>query len=167
MATGPTDSLHHKHPRDRWLEDWAVGDSVVGDMTYVMEEQRMVEFAEEFDPQIFHTDAEAAKDSFFGGLIASGWHTGAAVMRLVADFLGPASMGAPGIDELRWHRPVRAGEELRLTWTVVDKRRSASKPDRGIMRVHQQVHNQAGELCMSMVAIMMIAARTTPQPDES
>jgi len=148
------------HPRERWLEDWAVGDSFVGEITYVMEHDRMIEFAEEFDPQSFHTDPQAASESFFGGLVASGWHTAAACMRLVADFLGPASMGAPGIDELRWHRPVRDGDELRLTWTVLEHRRSASKPDRGIMRVQQQVHDQAGELVMSMIAIMMIASRS-------
>lgn len=147
------------HPRDRWFEDWTVGDSFMSDATYVMEESRMIEFAEEFDPQLFHTDRDAAAESIFGGLIASGWHTSAAVMSLVASMVGPASMGAPGIDELRWHRPVRAGDELRLTSTVVDRRRSASKPDRGIMRMHQQVHDQHGELVMSMFAIMMIAAR--------
>jgi len=147
------------HPRDRWFEDWAVGDSFVTDLTYLMEQDRMIEFAKEFDPQTFHTDPAAAADSIFDGLIASGWHTAAATMRLVASFLGPASMGAPGIDELRWHRPVRVGDELRLTWTVLEHRRSQSKPDRGIMRIRQEVHTQSGELAMSMIAIMMIAAR--------
>lgn len=150
---------HELHPRDRWFDDWSVGDSFVSDTTYVMEQGRMIEFAEEFDPQSFHTDPEAAADSVFGGLIASGWHTAAAVMRLVADFLGPASMGAPGIDDLRWHRPVRAGDELRLTWTVVEHRQSESKPDRGIMRVRHDAHDQNGELALSMVATMMIAVR--------
>lgn len=148
------------HPRDRWFEDWAVGDVASADRTYVMTEERMIEFAREFDPQPFHTDPEAAVDSVFGGLVASGWHTSAAMMRLITTLLGPSSMGAAGIDELRWPTPVRAGDELRLTSTVLEKRVSESKPDRGIMRVRQELHNQGDELVFSCVSIMLLRTRS-------
>ena len=127
--------------------------------TYVMREQRMIEFAEEFDPQAFHTDPEAATESVFGGLIASGWHTTAAMMSLIAENVGEASMGAVGIDELRWPSPVRPGDELRLTATVVEMRPSTSKPDRGIIRMQQQLHNQRDELVFSCIALMMFRRR--------
>lgn len=138
-----------------------MGESLRGDETYLMEQDRMVEFSTEFDPQSFHIDPVAAKDSIYGGLIASGWHTSAALMRLNTEHLGEASMGAFGIDELRWPRPVRAGDELRLTWTILDKRVSQSKPDRGIMRVRQELHDQNDELVFSCIANMMIRVRTS------
>ena len=148
------------HPSERWFEDWEVGDVVTGSSSYVMEEERMVTFSEEFDPQDFHIDAEKAKDTIYGGLIASGWHTGSALMRQNTEFLGESSMGAAGIDELRWHQPVRAGDELTLTWTILEKRRSESKPDRGIIRVKQELKNQRGELAMSTIAIMFTKTRS-------
>lgn len=147
------------HPRDRWFEDWSVGESFVGDETYVMEQDRMIEFAREFDPQPFHTDPELAKDTSYGELVASGWHTGSAMMRLITQFVGESSMGAAGVDELRWPQPVRPGEELSLTWTVLDTRASASKPDRGIVKVRQELHNQRDELVMSGISIMFIKTR--------
>lgn len=147
------------HPRDRWFEDWSAGDSFIGETTYVMEQQRMIDFATEFDPQDFHTDPEAAKHTSFGGLVASGWHTGAAMMSCLTEFLGPASMGAAGVDELRWHRPAVAGDELRLTWTVLDTRASESKPDRGVVRVLQEFHDSDGERVMSFISIMMCKTR--------
>ena len=152
-------SDEHLHPRDRCFEDWSVGDVFVSEQPYVMEHDRMIAFAEEFDPQDFHTDPEKAKATSFGGLIASGWHTGSVLMRQITEFLGEASMGAAGVDELRWHQPVRAGDELTLTWTVVDTRASASKPDRGIMRVGQELKNQRGDVVMSLVSIMFIRTR--------
>lgn len=147
------------HPRDRWFEDWSVGDSFVGEETYVMEQERMIEFAREFDPQPFHTDPELAKDTSYGELVASGWHTGSAMMRLITQFVGESSMGAAGVDELRWPQPVRPREELSLTWTVLDTRASASKPDRGIVKVRQELHNQDQELVMSGISIMFIKTR--------
>ena len=152
-----TDS--YLHPKDRWFDDYEVGDSYHSERTYVMREQRMIQFAEEFDPQAFHTDPEAATESVFGGLIASGWHTTAAMMSLIAENVGEASMGAVGIDELRWPSPVRPGDELRLTATVVEMRPSTSKPDRGIIRMQQQLHNQRDELVFSCIALMMFRRR--------
>ena len=146
-------------PQDRWFEDWSVGDSFVGEETYVMEQERMIAFAHEFDPQPFHTDPELAKATSYGELVASGWHTGSAMMRLITQFVGEASMGAAGVDELRWPQPVRPGEELTLTWTVIETRASQSKPDRGIVKVRQELHNQRGELAMSLISIMFIKTR--------
>lgn len=151
-------------PRDRWFEDWSVGDTFLGDERYVMDRERMVAFAEEFDPQVFHVDPDRAAETTYGGLIASGWHTGSAMMRLITGFLGESSLGSPGVDELRWRQPVRPGDELRLRWTVVEARRSNSKPDRGILRVHQEMLNQHGEVVMSMTATMLIAARPAAGP---
>ena len=147
-------------PSDRWFEDWKVGDTFVGERTYVMAQDRMIDFALEFDPQPFHTDPEAAKHTSYGQLVASGWHTGSAMMRLITEFLGEASMGAAGVDELRWPRPVVPGDELTLTWTVIETRASQSKPDRGIVKVRQELHNQQGELAMSLVSIMLIKTRS-------
>lgn len=157
----------HLHPRDRWFEDWSVGDVFVSRSPYLMDQERMIAFAEEFDPQLFHTDPEKAKSTTFGGLIASGWHTGSALMRQITEFLGEASMGAAGVDELRWHQPVRPGDELTLTWTVVETRASASKPDRGIMRVRQELRNQRDEVVMSLVSIMFIRSRAGSATDGS
>ncbi|MEM9653280.1 MAG: MaoC family dehydratase [Actinomycetota bacterium] len=147
------------HPRDRWFEDWSAGDSFTSEETYVMAQDRMIEFAAEFDPQPFHTDPVAAADTSFGQLVASGWHTGSALMRLNTSLLGQASMGAFGVDELRWHQPVVPGDELQLTWTIEETRRSSSKPDRGIVRVRQELKNQRGDLVMSQVAIMLMRTR--------
>lgn len=126
-----------------------------------MTQDRMIEFAVEFDPQPFHTDPEAAAESSFGQLVASGWHTGSAMMRLIAGYVGEASMGAIGVDELRWHRPVVPGDELRLTWTVEETRRSQSKPDRGVVRVRQEMKNRDGSVVMSFVALMLFRARSS------
>ena len=148
------------HPRDRWFEDWSEGDVFETESTYRMEADRIVSFAQEFDPQSFHTDPLAAEASIYGGLIASGWHTGSAMMRLLTELLGPASLGSPGVDELRWERPVRPGDELRLRLTVLETRRSTSKPDRGILRCREELLNTDGEIVMSMVPTLFVAARS-------
>jgi len=148
------------HPSTKYFEDWTVGNAVHGAERYTMRENRMIDFACEFDPQDFHTDATKAKDSIFGQLIASGWHTGSAMMLLITEFLGEASLGSPGLDELRWVQPVVAGDELRLVMTPVDKRRSKSKPDRGLITMQQEVFNQADELVMSAKAIMLLLVRS-------
>ena len=97
----------------------------------------------------------------FGGLIASGWHTAAMMMRLVVDNFLPrkASLGSPGIDELRWLRPVRPGDVLRVRVSVLETARSRSKPDRGVVRTLMEVLNQGGEVVMSLQAMNIIACR--------
>src|SRR5580692_2356968 len=115
---------------DRYFEDYVPG-SVHEFGSVQVEESEIIDFGKRFDPQDFHTDPEAAARGPFGGLIASGWHTGALMMRMLVDnYLSKASsLGSPGIDELRWLRPVRPGDTLRLRATVLDSKRSQSKPD--------------------------------------
>ncbi len=118
----------------RWFEDFTAGQVLEGG-DFLMTEEEITGFARRYDPQPFHLDAEAAKASMFGELVASGWNTAAVAMRLMVEhFFGAnASMGSPGIDELRWPRPVRVGDRLRLRATVEETRLSRSKPDRGLV----------------------------------
>ncbi|MEV4055547.1 MaoC family dehydratase [Amycolatopsis sp. NPDC049688] len=120
---------------DRYFEDYVPG--VTHDCGSVeVSEAEILEFARRYDPQDFHVDAAAAADGPFGGLIASGWHTASLMMRLYAEHYLSAvsSLGSPGVDELRWPRPVRPGVVLRLRATVAEARLSRSKPDRGLVR---------------------------------
>ncbi|HEY0877763.1 MAG TPA: MaoC family dehydratase [Zeimonas sp.] len=138
-------------PKERFFEDFRPGEVLeFGD--YLVTEEEIVEFAKRYDPQPFHIDHKAAEESIYGGLIASGWLTGSIVMRLLVDhFISPASsMGSPGVDEIRWTKPVRPGDRLKLRVTVVDARRSQSKPDRGIVQVQQEAINQDGETVMQI-----------------
>jgi acyl dehydratase len=118
-------------------------------------------FAQRFDPQPFHVDAQAAAASPYGGIIASGWHTGSLTMRLLAtQFLSPASsLGSPGIDELRWLAPVRGGDELWVRVTIESARRSASNPQRGVVISRIETRNQEGDLVMSMKAVNLLRCR--------
>jgi len=117
-------------------------------------EEEIVAFAREWDPQPFHVDPEAAQESIFGGLIASGWHTGAMWMRLYVDSLlvGAAGMGSPGIEELRWLAPVRPGDTLEGRLTVLEATPSERRPDRGTIRIRGEMINQDGVIVMSMVS---------------
>src|SRR5436309_475341 len=129
--------------QDRYFEDYQAGISdEFGRIT--VEEEEVIAFGHRFDPQPFHTDPAAAEQSVFGGLIASGWHTASLMMRLLVEhYLSPsASLGSPGIDELRWLKPVRPGDVLSVRVTVLDATRSRSKPDRGIVRSQVEVLNQ-------------------------
>ena len=142
----------------RWFDDFTVGE-VFEAGPHRMTEDRMIEFASEFDPQSFHTDHDAAADSIYGGLIASGWHTGSVLMKLLASTLGPSSLGSPGCDKLRWVAPVRPGDRLTLRVTVLDKRPSTSKPDRGILIYGHEVLNQDGVVVMTMESTMFLLRR--------
>ena len=117
-------------------------------------EDEIVAFARQFDPQPFHVDPEAAKDSVFGGLIASGWHTGAMWMRLYVDSMlgSAAAQGSPGIEELRWLAPVRPGDTLRGRLTVLETTPSERRPDRGTVRIRGEMVNQDGVTVLSMVS---------------
>jgi len=125
-------------------------------------EDEIVEFAKKYDPQPFHIDREKAKQSAFGGLIASGWQTAGMCMRMLCDLylLESASMGSPGVDEVRWVKPVRPGDTLRLKSTVLETRASASRPDMGTVRSRSEVYNQHGELVMHMSGVGMFRRRT-------
>jgi acyl dehydratase len=144
----------------RYFEDYPPTTVIEGGAVAVTESD-IVEFARRYDPQTMHTDPEAAAHGHFGGLIASGWHTAALMMRLfAAHFLSPASsLASPGIDELRWLKPVRPGDVLSLRVTVTEARRSRSKPDQGIVRSLVEVLNQNGEVVMSLKPISLIRCR--------
>lgn len=129
------------------FEDMVVGTTTqVGTHTFTREE--IVEFAQKFDPQPFHLDEAAAAESPFRGLVASGWHTCSVLMgMLVRNVLaGSTSMGSPGIDEIRWLKPVRVGDTITMMNVVVDKRVSQSKPDRGIVSTRWEGINQHDEI---------------------
>jgi acyl dehydratase len=124
-------------------------------------EADMIAFAQQFDPQPFHVDPERAKASLYGGLIASGWYTVGIYMRLLAEGLlnDATSMGSPGVDELRWPRPVRPGDTLRARFTVIASTLSRSRPTMGIVRSRGEVFNQHGELVMSIIGVGFFGRR--------
>lgn len=128
-------------------------------------EEEIVAFARQFDPQPFHVDHDAAAKSHFGGLVASGWHTCSIMMRMMVDgFLSEAaSMGSPGVDEIRWLKPVRAGDTLFVTTTVMDVRPSSSKPDRGVVHTKWEAKNQHGESVATVKGMGMFLRRPAPR----
>ena len=144
----------------RYFEDYPPG-LVVDCGTFTIGEAELIDFAKEYDPQPFHTDPVAAKDGPYGGLIASGWQTIAKTMRLLVEhFVSPESgLGAAGVDEVRWPRPVRPGDTLHVRATVLEARRSNSKPDRGIVRSATELTNQDGDLAMRLTAINFVLLR--------
>lgn len=144
----------------RYFEDFAAGEELpFGPHTVTRAE--IVAFAAEFDPQPFHLDERAAVNTMLGGLAASGWHTCALFMRMVA--LGwlndSASMGSPGIDSLKWRRPVRPGDVISGRTIVLETRASQSRPDRGFLRVRHEVVNGHGEAVMLVEHSIMIGRR--------
>jgi acyl dehydratase len=138
----------------RWFEDVPIG-RVLEYGSYTVTEEEIIEFAQQFDPQPFHIDPEAAKQSPYGGLIASGWHTCALWMKMsVPVMIGEnnrAAVGSPGVLELRWIKPVRPGDTLHVRSTVIEKVDLKSRPDRGIIRSRNEVFNQKDELVMSLI----------------
>ena len=137
---------------ERYWEDFEPG-QVYELGTRTITEEELVAFAREWDPQPFHVDPEAAKESVFGGLIASGWQTGAIWMRMYVDtMLGSAARGSPGIEELRWLAPVRPGDTLTGRLTVLEATPSATKPDRGTIRIRGEMVNQDGVTVMAMTS---------------
>jgi acyl dehydratase len=147
----------------RWyFEDFTVGFTRSAQGPTVTAES-IKAFAGEFDPQPFHLDEEAAKSSLFGELCASGWHTAALCMRMLCDayLIDSASLGSPGIDELRWVKPVFAGDTLSVKMTVLDSRPSRSRPTIGSVRSRWDVYNQKNELVMHMTGWGLFARRGT------
>jgi len=144
----------------RYFEDYVPG-MAVGYGPIAVEEAEVIAFARRYDPQPFHVDAQRAASGAFGGLIASGWHTAGLMMRLRVDhYLSRvASLGSPGIDELRWLAPVRPGNRLSVRITVLEARRSRSKPDRGLVRSLIEVVNEKGESVMTVKAMTMMLCR--------
>jgi acyl dehydratase len=147
-------------PAERYFEDYHVGlVDEFGEVTVTADE--IVEFARRYDPQSMHTDAVTAALGPFGGLIASGWHTASMIMRLfVEHYLSKvATLPSPGVDELRWVRPVRPGDRLRVRVTVTEARRSRTKPDRGIVRSLVEVLNQNDEVVMTQRPMNLMRCR--------
>src|SRR6202046_420423 len=145
---------------DRYFEDYTPG--AVYEYGYItVSEAEILDFARAFDPQPIHVDPEFAARGPFGGLIASGWHTAGIMMRLFADHClsRVASLASPGIDELRWPAPVRPGDSLRLRATLVETRRSRSKPDRGLVRTSAELINTHADVVLTLTAMNLIRAR--------
>jgi acyl dehydratase len=145
---------------DRYFEDYLPG-TTSEHGPILVDRNEVLEFAGRYDPQAFHVDAEAAGAGPFKGLIASGWHTCALMMRVLVDeYLSPASsLGSPGIDELRWLLPVRPGDRLTLRATVQETRVSRSDPTRGILKTNLELFNQAGDLVLRMTAVNLVRTR--------
>jgi acyl dehydratase len=149
----------------RYWEDFKVGEvEQIGGKR--VDKEEMIAFAKQYDPQPFHVDEAAAKQSMYGGLIASGWHTCAMVMRMMCDayMLQSASVGSPGIDNLKWLKPVRPGDKIRAQRTTLETRASKSKPEIGIVSNLWEVFNQDGEMVMSMQGYGMFRRRNPGSP---
>jgi len=146
----------------RYFEDVEVG-SIARFGDYAVTREEVIDFARRYDPQPFHLSDEAAAGTHFGRLSASGWHTCAMTMAMIVEQLerhGEAGLGSPGIDELRWLKPVHPGDRLHCESEVLEKRRSASRPDMGIYRSRMTVFNQDDIAVMRFVSNSMIATRT-------
>lgn len=143
-----------------YFEDLKV-DDVFTSSSYEMSAERILAFAAEFDPQPFHTDPEAAKNTFFGGLAASGWHTSAVTMRLLVESV-PLTGGLIGAgSEISWPRAVRPGESLRVITTVRELIPSKSKPERGMVVLESLALNQNDEVCQKTVSKVLAFRRRT------
>jgi len=144
----------------RYFEDFQVGDATdVGPVA--VSEDEIIEFASRFDPQPFHVDPDAAASSPYGGLIASGWHTAALFMGMFvrAVLLDSASLGSPGVEEIRWTAPVRPGDTLTGRTTITAVQPSATNPSRGTVFTTNEVFNQKGERVMTLKARGFFARR--------
>ena len=127
----------------------------------IVDREEVIDFARRYDPQPFHIDEEEAENSIYGGIIASGWHTCSMVMRLMCDsyLLNSSSLGSPGIEGVKWPRPVYPDDVLTAFRTVTETRASSSKPDRGIVKTFWETENQNGDVVMSMTGINFFLRR--------
>lgn len=152
----------------RYHEDLVIGTVTKSERTYEVTREEVIEFAGKYDPQPFHLDDEAAASTHFGRLSASGWHTGAMAMRMMVEGWSKqeptASLGSPGIDELRWKKPVYPGDTLRVESELISKRRMNSRREMELMKTRQTVYNQDGEVVMTMVSNGLIQVRN-PESD--
>jgi len=146
---------------ERYFEDFVVGRVERPNGRVRVEKDEIIAFAKKFDPQPFHLDDEAGRKSIFGRLVASGWHTAAATMSLVASSEYRAASGTIGLgfDGLRWPIPVYPGDELRIETEVIEMRPSKSRPDRGLMKIRTRTLNQNGEVVQELIADAMVPRR--------
>ncbi len=144
----------------QYFEDYAVG-QIYHSSRHRIDKAQIIAFAEQFDPQPYHLDEEAAKKSPFKGLAASGWHTAAITMRLLVDgeFKPAGGILGVGFDQLSWPRPVRPGDELRVTSEVLELRPSKSRPDRGLIRAQNTTLNQHDEPVQIFTANLIVPRR--------
>ena len=152
-------------PSQRYFDDLKAGDRFQS-AVFEVPGKAMIEFAEKFDPQMFHLDLKTAERSIFKGLVASGWHTAAITMRLFvqATNFAEGAIGL-GVDELRWPNAVRPGDTLRVETEIVDLRPCRSKPNYGIVRIRNTTTNQRGEIVQTMFAHAMIPRRDNRTTD--
>jgi acyl dehydratase len=159
LETGPDNQMDLNY-----FEDVALGEAPrFGN--YEVTKEEIIEFATQYDPQVFHLDEEGAKRTMLGGLSASGWHTAAIAMRLLYDsiLVHSASMGAPGVDDLKWSKPVRPGDRLSLRRNVLAKKESRSRPDLGIIQTQSELINQYDDVVMTHSAPLMLQRRGVAQ----
>jgi acyl dehydratase len=147
---------------DRYFDDFAIGERIVT-QAVTLTESMIIDFALRYDPQPFHLDVEAARQSNYGGLIASGFQTLALGFRMVIEtgVFRAASMGSPGFDELRWLKPVRPGDTLHTEIEVTEKRPSSSKSDRGILRIAYSIKNQKDEAVLTFLSMHLLKRRAS------
>ena len=158
--TGPRPGGTSSDRATLWWEDFEVGQTVeMGRHTFT--EDEIVSFARQFDPQPFHIDPAAARESAFGGLIASGWHTCAIGMRLMVESYvnRTRSLGSPGLDSVRWLKPVRPGDTLTYTRTALERRASASRAGVGLVKTRWEATNQHGDVVLTMEGWGMFGRR--------
>src|SRR4051794_16186337 len=146
-------------PEERFFEDYPAG-AVFEFGSVTVSQAEIIDFASRYDPQAMHVDPEIAAQGPFGQVIASGWHTVGLMMRLLVEhFLPKNGLAAPGIDELRWPRPVRPGDTLRVRVSIFEARRSRSKPDRGLITSFVEVLNQNDETVLTMRPMNLVRCR--------
>jgi acyl dehydratase len=147
---------------ERYFEDFAVGEVFKPSGRVRVEKDEIIAFAKKFDPQFFHLDEEAARKSIFGRLVASGWHTAAMTMSLVArsEYRSAGGTIGMGFEDMRWPAPVYPGDELRIETEVLEMRASKSRPDRGVMKLRTRTLNQNDEAVQELVAYAMVPRRS-------
>jgi acyl dehydratase len=154
-STGGNDAI-----RRVYLEDLHVGQHFLSG-THALDQRQVIAFASEFDPQPFHTNPEQAKETFFGGLVASGWHTAAVTMRLLVTSGLPVANGLIGAGaELSWPQPTRPDDVLQVETEVIEVRPSRSRPDRGIVTTRSETRNQRREVVQVLVSKLIVPRRT-------
>lgn len=142
-----------------YFEDFEIGQEYVSD-TYEMTKEEIIEFAKQFDPQIFHIDEEAAKNTFFGGLAASGWHTASISMKLQVESEMKVAGGMIGAGvEVSWPMPTRAGHILQVTSKVIDIKPINSRPSHGFVTMQSETKNQFGEILQKQVAKLFVVKK--------
>jgi len=152
---------------EHYLEDFTVGQTFRSSPRQRLDPERIKAFAGEFDPQPFHLDDSAARETLFGGLVASGWHTAAVTMRLLlgSDLKPAGGIIGAGFEELRWPKPARAGDELRVESEVLDVRPMKSRPDRGLVKVRTRTLNQNDEAVQVSIGNLLVQRRSPEAGD--